>query len=95
MNQKLEAARRDYNTYFADVVDKLLGLSEEELEKLKFEEISARIPDRTARTEYRNRAIRLLEQNLRDHFLNRPDALELWKSRKIRELKEWQSVAIE
>lgn len=95
MNKGLEAARHDYDKYFAEVVNTILRLSEQEQDTLSFEEIAFLVPDRSIRREYRSRAIRLLEANLREHYLDRPDALEAWRARNTSELRDWQSVASE
>ena len=95
MNRSLEAARRAYNKHFDEVVNKVLRLSQEEQDELSFEEIASRIPDATTREEYRSRAIQLLEENLRDHYEDRPSALEAWRTRNTRELRDWQTVSRE
>jgi hypothetical protein len=95
VNRRLEATRRAYNKHFDEVVNKVLGLSQDEQDKLSFEENASRIPDAATRKEYRSRAIQLLEENLRDHFEERPSALEAWRTGNTQELRDWQTVSKE
>lgn len=94
MNKRLETARREYNLFFESEVFPVLGLDEADLDDLGFDKIATRIKDSAIRKQYRRLAIDLLEENIRDHQIDRPRALDLFDAGSLLELRDWQDVTI-
>jgi hypothetical protein len=93
MNNNLESARRDYKAYIGSEVTRTLGMSIDDVHTLGFEDIANKIGESGIRRKYRRLAINLIEENLRDHWTDRPVAIELFNVGNTRELQDWQSVA--
>ncbi len=92
MKNNLQSVRSKYNNYFTGTVLPLLGIAQDTLDQLSFEEIAQRIGDSGIRKAYRRLAIQLLEANLHDHQVGRPSAIVLLDAGDLCELRDWQEV---
>ena len=92
MKNNIQSIRQEYNDYFKSTVFPLLGIKEDRLDYLGFEDITQRIQDTNIRKKYRKLAIQLLEVNLYEHQSDRPSAIALFDAKNLSELREWQDV---
>lgn len=88
MKNNIQFTRREYNDYFKSTVFPLLGVAEDRLDHLGFEEITQRIGDATIRRKYRRLAIQLLEAHLYEHQTDRPSAIALFDAKNLSELRD-------
>ena len=93
MTSTLETARQAYNRYVKDVVSNSARLSLSDIETLSFAEIAENIERKEVLNEYCHRAISMLEENLREHYKERPCSIELMSSGELSELMDWQRTA--
>ena len=93
MNSKLEIARKAYGDYIKDLVSKNARLSAEEIENQGFAELAEKIDKPEIRYEYCRRAITMLEENLREHYQDRPRSIDLIGRGELSDLREWQRTA--
>ncbi|MEQ1537073.1 MAG: hypothetical protein ABL923_14450 [Burkholderiaceae bacterium] len=94
MKNNLQSIRHEYNDYFKSTVFPLLGITEDRLDRLGFEEIALLIRDATIRRKFRRLAIQLLEANLHEHQTDRPSAIALFDAQNVSELRDWQDVSL-